>query len=86
MNPMQMDNTSTNYHALNLASLKEQVKTHALNEDDRFILGGGSTTKVCPIEILTNSLINLFDNLVDKQLDDSPIDLVDGDLGNGFGS
>jgi len=86
MNPMQMDNTSTNYHALNSASLKEQVKTHALNEDDRFILGGGSTTKVCPIEILTNSLINLFDNLVDKQLDDSPVDLVDGDLGNGFGS
>jgi hypothetical protein len=42
--------------------------------------------KVCPIELLTNSPVNLFDNLVDQQLDDSPIDLVDGDLGNGLGS
>jgi hypothetical protein len=62
------------------------VKTHALNEDDHCILRVGFTTKVCPIELLTNSLVNLFDNLVDQQLDDSPIDLVDGDLDNGFGS
>jgi hypothetical protein len=65
-NPMQMDNIGTNCHALNSTSLKEQVKPHALNEDDYCILGGGSTTKVCPIELLTNNPINPFDNLVDQ--------------------